>query len=197
MTDQVALLEAIRAHPRENTPRLMYADWLDEHGTCDRDRATAEFIRLALGPTKYTRQWPHAAYKWLLNCKTGTGVRTGHWHRLVPALCALDATEELRAETVARHPGDSIIGPYLARGLFPAPPLPWRFGRLVEAYFNFRAPGPNPARTRIRMHLTFDAGFLIACDVAAGDVMAPHQLAALSAAIAADQPLCRAVGVFR
>jgi len=196
MTDQVALLEAIRAHPRENTPRLMYADWLDDHGTCDRDAATAEFIRLALGPTKHTRQWPHAAYKWLLNCKTGTAMRPGSWYRLVPALCALDATEALRADIVNGYP-DPVIGTTVARYRVPAPPLPWRTGRLVEAYFNFRAPGPNPARTLIRMHLTFDAGFLRKCDVAAGDIMAPHQLAALSAALAADQPLCRSVGVFR
>src|SRR5262245_52295889 len=41
MSDEAALLQAIRNHPDEDTPRLMYADWLDEHG--DRDRA--EFIR--------------------------------------------------------------------------------------------------------------------------------------------------------
>src|SRR5215216_6655639 len=37
-----ALLAAIIAHPDEDTPRLMYADWLDENG----DPARAEFIRL-------------------------------------------------------------------------------------------------------------------------------------------------------
>jgi uncharacterized protein (TIGR02996 family) len=37
-----ALLAAIVAHPDEDTPRLMYADWLDENG----DPARAEFIRL-------------------------------------------------------------------------------------------------------------------------------------------------------
>ncbi len=31
MTDEPALLTAIRAHPGEDTPRLAYADWLDEH----------------------------------------------------------------------------------------------------------------------------------------------------------------------
>ena len=41
MSDEVALLAAIRAHPDEDTPRLAYADWLDEHGNADR----AEFIR--------------------------------------------------------------------------------------------------------------------------------------------------------
>ena len=32
MTDEKALFAAILAHPFEDTPRLAYADWLDEHG---------------------------------------------------------------------------------------------------------------------------------------------------------------------
>ena len=39
--DGTALLAAILAHPEEDTPRLMYADWLEEHGKPER----AEFIR--------------------------------------------------------------------------------------------------------------------------------------------------------
>src|SRR5262245_2593359 len=35
-------LAAIRAAPDDDTPRLVYADWLDEHGDPDR----AEFIRV-------------------------------------------------------------------------------------------------------------------------------------------------------
>jgi uncharacterized protein (TIGR02996 family) len=42
MTREDALLEAIRAAPADDAPRLVYADWLDEHGDPDR----AEFIRL-------------------------------------------------------------------------------------------------------------------------------------------------------
>jgi uncharacterized protein (TIGR02996 family) len=41
MTDGDALLAAILAAPDEDTPRLVYADWLDENGDPDR----AEFIR--------------------------------------------------------------------------------------------------------------------------------------------------------
>jgi uncharacterized protein (TIGR02996 family) len=40
--DEPALLAAILADPDEDTPRLAYADWLDEHGRPER----AEFIRL-------------------------------------------------------------------------------------------------------------------------------------------------------
>ena len=40
--DRTALLRAVLAVPDDDTPRLVYADWLDEHG----DPARAEFIRL-------------------------------------------------------------------------------------------------------------------------------------------------------
>jgi uncharacterized protein (TIGR02996 family) len=44
MTDEDAFLEAIRAAPDEDAPRLIYADWLDENGDSDR----AEFIRVQI-----------------------------------------------------------------------------------------------------------------------------------------------------
>src|SRR4051794_1869690 len=48
MSDEIALLAAIRANPDEDTPRLVYADWLDEHACGDSaasNEARAEFIR--------------------------------------------------------------------------------------------------------------------------------------------------------
>jgi len=42
MTHDEAFLQAILESPEDDTPRLVYADWLDEHG----DPARAEFIRL-------------------------------------------------------------------------------------------------------------------------------------------------------
>lgn len=42
MTDRDALLAAIIAEPDEDTPRLMFADWLQENGEADR----GEFVRL-------------------------------------------------------------------------------------------------------------------------------------------------------
>lgn len=42
MDDESAFLAAIAAHPAEDTPRLAYADWLDEHDRPIR----AEFIRV-------------------------------------------------------------------------------------------------------------------------------------------------------
>jgi uncharacterized protein (TIGR02996 family) len=42
MSDEKALLAAIREHPHEDTPRLVYADWLQENGQPER----GEFIRV-------------------------------------------------------------------------------------------------------------------------------------------------------
>ena len=44
MTDREALLRAVIENPADDAPRLVYTDWLDEHGDPDR----AEFIRLAI-----------------------------------------------------------------------------------------------------------------------------------------------------
>jgi uncharacterized protein (TIGR02996 family) len=44
MSDEDALLTAIAAHPDEDTPRLVYADWLDEHD----QPLHAEFIRIQI-----------------------------------------------------------------------------------------------------------------------------------------------------
>jgi uncharacterized protein (TIGR02996 family) len=42
MTDRDALLNAVIADPDDDTPRLIFADWCDEHGEPDR----AEFVRV-------------------------------------------------------------------------------------------------------------------------------------------------------
>ena len=44
MSDRDALLAAVRQAPRDDAARLVFADWLDEHGEADR----AEFIRLQI-----------------------------------------------------------------------------------------------------------------------------------------------------
>jgi uncharacterized protein (TIGR02996 family) len=44
MTEREALLAAVCEHPDDDTPRLVFADWLDEHGEPDR----AEFIRVQI-----------------------------------------------------------------------------------------------------------------------------------------------------
>jgi uncharacterized protein (TIGR02996 family) len=45
MTERDALLRAVCENPDDDTPRLVYADWLQENGS-KHDRARAEFIRV-------------------------------------------------------------------------------------------------------------------------------------------------------
>jgi len=45
MSEADALIAAIRQAPDDDAPRLIYADWLDEHGQPER----AEFIRVQIG----------------------------------------------------------------------------------------------------------------------------------------------------
>jgi len=45
VSEDAALLAAIRQAPDDDAPRLIYADWLDEHGQPER----AEFIRVQIG----------------------------------------------------------------------------------------------------------------------------------------------------
>jgi uncharacterized protein (TIGR02996 family) len=57
MSDEKALLAAIWEHPHEDTPRLMYADWLDERGGAS-EAARAELIRVQLELTNLTGSDP-------------------------------------------------------------------------------------------------------------------------------------------
>jgi uncharacterized protein (TIGR02996 family) len=45
MGEEHALIRAVCSYPEDDTPRLVYADWLDEHGQTER----AEYLRLAVG----------------------------------------------------------------------------------------------------------------------------------------------------
>ena len=83
MTDRESLLAAIQANPRDDLPRLVYADWLDEFGTTDLDAATSEFIRVSVAfkgkqrrPVGVNGMMAPAGYEWLHD----------NWHRLVPSL---------------------------------------------------------------------------------------------------------------
>ena len=42
MSDEAAFLEVLKANSADDTTRLVYADWLDEHG----EPAKAEYLRL-------------------------------------------------------------------------------------------------------------------------------------------------------
>jgi uncharacterized protein (TIGR02996 family) len=75
MTDtETALLAAIAAHPEEDTPRLMLADWLDEnvgHSTCPACKGLCGQMR-----KRYTKGAGGAAEYWE-NCPTCSGSGSG------------------------------------------------------------------------------------------------------------------------
>jgi uncharacterized protein (TIGR02996 family) len=102
--DRAALLRAVAAAPDDDTPRLVYADWLEEHG----DPARGEFIRLqcryadrlAAGPVpadepdvvRARELWEAHGDRW--RAELGT-VRGLHWHafrRGFPGVWAASAT---------------------------------------------------------------------------------------------------------
>ncbi len=104
MSDEAALLAAIRDNPDEDTPRLVYADWLDEHATTDPQRARAEFIRLNCEITQlggeflapaYTEDWWRIATRqyelveqyhqhWLTGFPFPDWLRPNHFERGFP-----------------------------------------------------------------------------------------------------------------
>lgn len=70
--ERLAFLRAIAAAPDDNTPRVVYADWLDEQAATDADRARAEFLRIACKVankariTKVEQVWLAANWKRML-----------------------------------------------------------------------------------------------------------------------------------
>jgi uncharacterized protein (TIGR02996 family) len=58
MSERQALLRAVIDSPDEDAPRLVYADWLEEHGQTEADRARAAFIRLQVEAARLDRYDP-------------------------------------------------------------------------------------------------------------------------------------------
>jgi uncharacterized protein (TIGR02996 family) len=54
MSSRTSFIAAIAAAPDDDLPRLVFADWLDEHG----DPARAEFIRLQVAAAREAEQFP-------------------------------------------------------------------------------------------------------------------------------------------
>src|SRR5262245_11162441 len=99
MNDHDALLRAIGEHPEEDTPRLMYADWLEENGQPERAvfvRAQVERARPGLSAAEkypFVRKNVH----YLMNFVRG-------WHDELPRLKGIEwgdfnrgLVEEVRA----------------------------------------------------------------------------------------------------
>lgn len=90
MGEEESFFKAILAAPADDLPRLVYADWCDEHESPVR-AATAEFIRLSCpGRTRMAGEiMPKVVYPWLKD----------NWRRLVPALVAMHRPEKRVCKT--------------------------------------------------------------------------------------------------
>jgi uncharacterized protein (TIGR02996 family) len=91
MSDEKALLAAIWEHPHEDTPRLMYADWLQERGGAS-NVARAEFIRAQCELART----PHGTPRWTELYARAVRLReahTGTWKRGVSKGIAYAAYE--------------------------------------------------------------------------------------------------------
>lgn len=141
MDDRTALLTAIRSRPDDDTARLVYADYLDGlDAPTDRDRATAEFIRMSCD-LRGSMFMPRKVYPWLLS-KGEDGRVVENWKRLLPSVMAIDAAHS--------RPGDECIGERRGRSVSTSVALP-------------RAPGDPEPTPRVRhyvAHFEFHRGFV-------------------------------------
>jgi uncharacterized protein (TIGR02996 family) len=118
MSDREAFVAAIAANPHDDLPRLVFADWLEEHGDPER----AEFIRTQI-------RWHHAdgEERKQLDERAGEMFRE-HAHRWLGLF--LSALEPAFPPTVwadvqhSDHPAESIFLPHVPPAHYPFPPLP-------------------------------------------------------------------------
>jgi uncharacterized protein (TIGR02996 family) len=91
MSDEDALLNAIAAHPEEDTPRLMYADWLDEHG----QHIRAEFIRVQIEIAQKKEFPPAELNRYVEIYRRNQELMDNHRAELLGPLAALPAKTEM------------------------------------------------------------------------------------------------------
>jgi len=123
MSDREAFVQAIAANPADDLPRLVFADWLDEHGEPER----AEFIRTQI-------RWHHADAdeRKSLDARAEELFKE-HWQRwFAPLLLALDPDADRRRNLgikgnilaskaslsmqETRQPGSAVQGVDVIRG---------------------------------------------------------------------------------
>lgn len=94
MNDETALLAAISEHPEEDTPRLVYADWLDEHDLPVR----AEFIRLQCELDRRRRANEGWRSDLLIREAVILKNHAGDWFLLPCSVCNGDTANIVRSE---------------------------------------------------------------------------------------------------
>ncbi len=107
-SDRDALLAAIRANPEEDTPRLMFADWLDEQGDAA-SRTRAEFIRLQCEQARLADDGSdsHAIYEFLRDRDYVTRP-SADWTKIDDGIHRRIAVA-IRADDLLKHHGESWL----------------------------------------------------------------------------------------
>jgi len=161
--DQKQLLRTIRDHPDEDTPRLMYADWLEEHD----DPARAEFVRAqcrlaergrheTVPPTDPDRQHElqlerQLGERWLAELPEIRGVRWAGFWRGFPIASVARATTLVRAaeKVWGAAPVESVVvtglNPNGARVLAGSPVFD-RLRAFTLAGYSVQREGEQPLR---------------------------------------------------
>src|SRR3954465_6720696 len=83
----LAILQDVKDHPEDDTPRLVLADWLDEHGASDHgaDHDRAAFIRVQLRLARTAESDPlHRELR--LRSEQLSSRHTGTWRGKLAAL---------------------------------------------------------------------------------------------------------------
>ena len=116
MTDRAALLAAVLAAPEDDAPRLVYADWLDEHGEGER----AELIRVQIAwvRTKQAGMIPGGAFPmveaWLAREKDLILHRWQSWYPDCPVRVFIPPAPVLPASFVHPKPLGTVTRGFLS-----------------------------------------------------------------------------------
>ncbi len=148
MNDGDALLRAILVQPDEDTPRLVYADWLQENGEPER----AEYIRLQVQLARQNRTWCPAGHLWLKVDKgphSAPGTRCRQCRIEGPSWADTEADAELngRARELWAAHAELWVRPLAVLCGFPDTPADWPPG------------STNPARLPRYHHICPSSAF--------------------------------------
>jgi uncharacterized protein (TIGR02996 family) len=92
MTDGQAILRTIVENPHDDAPRLVYADWLEEHGRVER----AEFIRLQCALDRMSPAEKQAHFNWSARAKALWDRHRSEWLAELPQPTGVDWFTEFR-----------------------------------------------------------------------------------------------------
>jgi uncharacterized protein (TIGR02996 family) len=118
MTDEEALLRAVCEEPDDDGPRLVYADWLEEHGNA----ARAEFIRLQCELAKLPPDPPASDNYTILVPNTSMA----NWSGLPSAIAHRPRLKRRQDELLQAHEAEWL-----------APLRPWKRSPQIWHSFNF------------------------------------------------------------